>query len=107
LRESLRPTPTCWLCSALQHGFYVEAADTTDGRILTRLTVDALASQGDRIEYEAFYELWPASGTICAAKSDSRCARALGVRNFPTLLLEMGCEMLTISGGYAFVGELE
>lgn len=91
----------------LQHGFYVEAEDTTDGRVLTRLAVDTLAGLGHRIDYEAFYEVWSASSTIAAAKSDFRRARALRIRSFPTLLLEMAGVMHTISAGYAPVEELE
>lgn len=92
---------------ALQHGFYVEAVDTTDGRILARLASDALIKQGCAIDVSAFYKMWEADSTIALAKKDFVRSRSLGVRSFPALLLEMDGEIRTISPGYAHVEELK
>lgn len=92
---------------ALQHGFYVEAVDTTDGRILARLASDALIKQGCAVDVSAFYKVWEADSTIALAKKDFARSRSLGVRSFPALLLEMDGEIRTISPGYTHVEELE
>lgn len=92
---------------ALQHGFYVEAVDTTDGRVLARLASDALIKQGCSVDVSAFYKVWEADSTIALAKKDFARSRSLGVRSFPALLLEMDGEIRTISPGYANVEELE
>ncbi|RFB67476.1 MULTISPECIES: DsbA family protein [unclassified Herbaspirillum] len=92
---------------ALQHGFYVEAVDTTDGRILSRLATDALALAGHAIDADMFYRVWSKENTIAAAHSDFRRARALGVQSFPTLFLEKDGELMNLSPGYVSVNELD
>jgi putative protein-disulfide isomerase len=92
---------------ALQHGFYVEAVDTTDGRILSRLATDALALAGHAINAETFYQVWSEESTIAAARSDFRRARALGVQSFPTLFLEKDGELMNLSPGYVSVNEID
>jgi putative protein-disulfide isomerase len=92
---------------SLQHGFYVEAVDTTDGRILSRLATDALTLAGHAIDAETFYRVWSEESTIAAAHSDFRRARALGVQSFPTLFLEKDGELMNLSPGYVSVDELD
>lgn len=92
---------------ALQHGFYVDAVDTTDGRVLARLGSDALREEGYDFDMSAFYKVWEADSTIALAKKDFARARSLGVRSFPALLLEINGQIQTISPGYAHVEELE
>jgi putative protein-disulfide isomerase len=92
---------------ALQQGFYVEAVDTTDGRILARLASDELRKQGHSIEVSAFYKVWESDATKALAKKDFARAGSLGVRSFPALLLEIDGEIRTISPGYTHVEELE
>lgn len=92
---------------ALQHGFYVEAVDTTDGLILARLATDALLKDGYSVDIHQFHQVWEADSTIALAKNDFARSRALGVRSFPALLLEINGEIQTISSSYAHVEELE
>lgn len=92
---------------ALQHGFYVEAVDTTDGHVLSRLAADALALDGHAIDADTFYRVWSEESTIAAARSDFRRARALGVQSFPTLFLEKDGELINLSPGYVAVDELD
>ncbi|MFC7298065.1 DsbA family protein [Herminiimonas aquatilis] len=92
---------------ALQNGFYVDAVDTTDGRVLARLASDALRKEGHSVDISAFYKVWEADSTIALAKKDFARARSLGVRSFPALLLENNGQIQTISPGYAHVEELE
>ncbi|RBA24324.1 DsbA family protein [Herminiimonas fonticola] len=56
---------------ALQHGFYVEAVDTTDGHVLARLASDALRKLGYSIDMTAFYKVWEADSTIALARKVS------------------------------------
>ncbi len=92
---------------ALQHGFYVEAVDTTDGHVLSRLAAGALSDQGYSSDAEAFRKVWEAASTVALVKQDFARSRSLGVQGFPTLLLEANGETRLISPGYAHVAELE
>lgn len=92
---------------ALQDGFYVEAVDTTDGQVLARLASDALRLQGYSFDASAFHKVWQADSTIALAQKDFARSRALGIRSFPALLLEINGEIRSISPGYAHVEELE
>jgi putative protein-disulfide isomerase len=91
----------------LQHAFYVDGLDTTDGRVLAGVLAAALAAQGDAIDADALYQRWRADATVAATRADFVRARALGVRSFPALLLETGEGIVEISPGYAPVAELK
>ncbi|GGI20478.1 DsbA family protein [Oxalicibacterium faecigallinarum] len=91
---------------ALQTAFYVDAVDTTDGRVLARFGSEAMSRLGFPTDISFFYKVWSDVKTIAATKSDFSRAKALGVRSFPTLLLENAGEMRVISPGYAQVNEV-
>lgn len=92
---------------ALQAGFYVDAADTTDAHILAALGAKALAEAGHGIDAAAFLAVWQAGTTIAATRDDFAIARHLGVRSFPALLLERDGLLEFIGSGYAAADELE
>lgn len=92
---------------ALQHAFYADGLDTTDGRVLSEVASAALRKSGHPVDAAAFHASWRADATIAETKADFVKARALGVRSFPALLLDTGAGMLEVSGGYAQLPALE
>ncbi|RZA32954.1 MAG: DsbA family protein [Lysobacteraceae bacterium] len=92
---------------ALQHAFYAEGLDTTDGHVLSAVASATLRQAGHPVDATAFYVTWQAAATIADTRADFAKARALGVRSFPALLLDTGAGLLEVSGGYAQVPALE
>jgi len=92
---------------ALQHGFYADGRDTTDGLVLSEIAVAALAKQGVAVTVPEFYENWKSAATIGATQADFGRARAMGVRSFPALLLQTGGRLIELSPGYTHAAELE
>ncbi|MRX08691.1 DsbA family protein [Pseudoduganella sp. FT25W] len=86
---------------ALQHAFYVDGLDTTDGRVLAGVLAVHL-----QMDTETVLRMWQDADTIVQTKADFVRARALGVRSFPALLLETGDGVVEVSGGYAQVEQL-
>lgn len=87
---------------ALQHAFYVDGRDTTNGRVLAEVVAAELG-----IAVEAVLHTWQDADTIAQTRADFVRARALGVRSFPALLLERDDGMVEISGGYAHAAQLD
>jgi putative protein-disulfide isomerase len=92
---------------ALQHAFYAEGRDTTDGHALSEIASAALSNVGHAVDAATFHSTWQAAATIAETSADFRKARAMGVRSFPALLLDTGEGMLEVSPGYAKTPELE
>lgn len=87
---------------ALQHAFYVDGRDTTDGRVLAEVVAAQLG-----VDVETVLRTWRDDVTIALASADFARARALGVRSFPALLLERDDGIVEISGGYAQAAQLD
>jgi putative protein-disulfide isomerase len=87
---------------ALQHAFYVDALDTTDGRVLSEVVAKQL-----QLEVDVVLRTWHDADTIAEAQADFGRARALGVRSFPALLLDTGKGIVEVSGGYAPAAQLD
>lgn len=91
---------------ALQHAFYAEGRDTTDGSILAEVAVGALHKQGVELTAEEFLEHWQSSQIIRDTGADFSKARELGVQSFPTLVVERDARLYLLSQGYASGAEL-
>lgn len=92
---------------ALQHAFYVDALDTTDGAVLAEVAVAAMAKVGHTHSAKAFHDEWAAPATIAAAAREFALARQMGIQSFPALLLETKGQLMEISPGYAHVDQLD
>ncbi|MGB9989397.1 DsbA family protein [Massilia sp. SM-13] len=92
---------------ALQHAFYAEGLDTTNGRVLADIAAAALQRQGHDVSPESLWNVWRSADTVTATKADFVRARALGVRSFPALLLETGDAIVEVSPGYAHAQQLD
>ncbi|KQV29647.1 thioredoxin [Rhizobium sp. Root1203] len=92
---------------AFQHGFYVDALDTTNGAVLAEIGSRALAELGYPVSSEEFLAEWNKRSTVEEAAADFASVRALGVSSFPTLFLKKGGTLRKVGAGYAHVDELE
>jgi putative protein-disulfide isomerase len=92
---------------ALQHAFYVDGLDTTDGQVLAEVAVAALEKAGQALSAAEFHRNWSAPATIEATLAEFARVRAIGVRSFPALLLEVDDQLIEISPGYASAAQLE
>ena len=91
---------------ALQHAFYVEGLDTTDGPTLARVAAKALTAAGNPVDAQTVLETYQSAKAIEAAQQDFRTARHWGIASFPALLMEAGGELHLVSPGYASANEL-
>ncbi|MGT2433734.1 DsbA family protein [Cupriavidus basilensis] len=92
---------------ALQHAFYMDALDTTDGGVLAGIASQVLTRLGYGVDAAAFEAAWRAPATVAETQADFALARSWGVTSFPTLLLRVGRELHGITTGYASAGMIE
>lgn len=92
---------------ALQHAFYVDALDTTDGTVLADVGSRALRADGYDVAEAEFLNTWKQRSTIEAAAADFAKARSLGVTSFPTLFLNQDAKLRRVGSGYAHVDQLD
>ena len=92
---------------ALQRAFYVDGLDTTDGEVLAGVAVAELARQGVALPASAFRAGWDDPATIAATAGQFAQVRAMGIRSFPALLLEVDGGVVEISPGYAPAARLD
>jgi putative protein-disulfide isomerase len=92
---------------ALQRAFYVDGLDTTDGDVLAQVGVKELALQGLVFPAAALRAEWDSQATIAATAAEFAQVRAMGIRSFPALLLEVDGHVREISPGYAPVDRLD
>lgn len=92
---------------ALQHAFYADGLDTTDGVVLSQVAVDALQKVGHQIPMETFHSEFLNPATVAATRAEFTQARAMGINSFPALLLESDGRLFEVSPGYAHADQLE
>jgi putative protein-disulfide isomerase len=87
---------------ALQHAFYVDGLDTTNGGVLSAVVAAQLG-----LEVDTVLRMWQDADTIAQTRADFVRARAMGVRSFPALLLDTDKGIVEVSGGYAHAAQLD
>ncbi len=92
---------------ALQHAFYAQGRNTTDGRILSAVGAGELRQQGFNVGDDEYLAEFNAQATIADTRDDFSKARKLGVGSFPALLLDNGKEIVEISPGFAHAEQLD
>ena len=80
--------------TAVQHKFYVEGADPKQAEFYRSVCA------GAGIEFDVFQSLFASAAGKQAVQAHFAQCRAMGVRSFPTLLLEHDQELLVIASGY-------
>ncbi|WP_445143562.1 DsbA family protein [Dyella sp. Tek66A03] len=91
---------------AIQHGFYANGLDVTDGEVLAGLVAEAMTGMGCATTAEAFLAAWRARETVTATHEDFQQARAWGISSFPTLLLQDESRLYNLVTGFVGAREL-
>jgi putative protein-disulfide isomerase len=92
---------------AFQRAFYVDGADTTDGKVLAEVGAAALKAAGFDVDAKAFYAVWASDHAIQAARADFEQTRRLGVSGFPSVFGELDGKIGQISAGYASAANIQ
>jgi putative protein-disulfide isomerase len=92
---------------AYQRAFYVDALDTTDGKVLAKVGAAALKAGGFDTDADAFFAVWASDKAIQATRSDFDLTRRLGVQGFPSLFVERDGKIGQLSSGYTTAAEVQ
>lgn len=84
----------------IQHGFYVDGLDTTNGEVLAQLASAAITRAGVDMDVARFLAAWQADATIAATQADFAKARQWGITSFPALLLNKAGKLVSVTTGY-------
>lgn len=96
----LAPTVALAVFHAIQHAFYAEAQDITQGKVLADVASTALAQAGISVDPAKFLETWASAAAIEATRADFVQAQRWGISGFPTLVLERDGQLDLVTSGY-------
>ena len=96
----LAPGATLPVFRAIQHAFYAEALNVTQGEVLARIASAALTNAGFEIDAETFGAKWAAPESIAATHDDFIQTQRWGVTGFPTLVLDRNGKLDLITAGF-------
>ena len=92
---------------ALQHAFYAEGRNTTDGEVLAEIGTAALGRVGFAVDAQQFHDVWASQQAIAATQADFKMVGMLNVSGFPALFYELDGKLHRIAAGYTTVDVLE
>lgn len=92
---------------AIQHAFYAEGRDTSDGVVLADIVSAALLIQGFPVDADEFLASWQDMDIIAATAAEFQAVRRWGIQSFPTLLLDRGGQVSVLAPGYMSVNEMD
>ncbi len=95
------PLATLDVFHAIQHAFYAEAQEATDGEVLAKVAAAALQKSGLAVEAAAFYAVWADEATAAATRDEFIQTQRWGISGFPTLVLEHGGKLDLVTSGFA------
>lgn len=91
---------------AIQRAFYVDGRDITQGEVLADVASGALTKLGFATTPDAFLKAWQSAEAMNETREDFLQARRWGVSSFPSLLLEDGEKLYSVSPGYVDAAQL-
>lgn len=92
---------------AIQHAFYAEGRDTSDGVVLADIVSAALLIQGLPVDADEFLAAWQDMDIIAATAAEFQAVRRWGIQSFPTLLLDRGGQVSVLAPGYMSGKEMD
>ena len=96
----LAPHATFAVFQAIQHAFYADGLNVTQGEVLAKVAADALTKAGFPIDVAKFQAMWASEAVIAATETDFVQTKRWGVNGFPTLVLERGEKLDLVTSGY-------
>jgi putative protein-disulfide isomerase len=97
----LAPEAILQVFCAIQHAFYAEGLDTTQGNVLADVAARTLKDAGIEIDAATFYAKWESPEAIAATQQDFSLTRQWDVTGFPTVALERNGKLDLVCSGYA------
>jgi putative protein-disulfide isomerase len=91
---------------AIQHAFYAEGQNVTQGEVLAKIASTTLTQLGFPIDAEGFYNVWAQAPTVEATLNDFTKSQDWGVTGFPTLVMTRDEHLELITSGYVRTEEL-
>jgi putative protein-disulfide isomerase len=98
--RNLAPVAVLSVFHAIQHAFYAEGRDVTQGDVLAEVATRGLAEAGVSMEPAAFQEKWSSRDMVMETAEDFGRVRRWRISGFPTLILERGGELDLVTSGY-------
>lgn len=102
----LSPQAAWPVFQAIQHAFYAEGRDVTNGKVLAEIGAAAVTASGTPVEADAFLAKWSEPSTMLATHSEFEQVRKWGVTGFPTVVLERSGELNLVTSGFLQMPEL-
>ena len=99
--RTLAPDAVLAVFLAIQHAFYAEGKNVTDGKVLSDVTVAALGQCGVQIASDTFYAKWSSQSMIDATQEDFKLTQQWNIIGFPTLILEHNGRLDLVTSGFA------
>lgn len=96
----LAPTAALTVFHAIQHAFYAEGQDVTQGKILADIASTALMQAGIAVAPAELLQLWASENVIEATQADFKQSQRWGIAGFPTLVLERDGQLDLVTSGY-------
>ena len=96
----LAPDAALKVFHAIQHAFYAEGLNVTQGDVLAQVASIALTRAGFPIDTKSFYGKWMEEAVVAATQADFAQTQRWGIFGFPTLVLEHGAKLDLITSGY-------
>lgn len=97
----LAPEAALDVFHAIQHGFYAEGLDTTQGDVLAKISVAVLNKAGIDLSAQDFLTTWSSEAAITTTNDDFLQTQRWGVTGFPTLVFERAGELYLVTSGFA------
>lgn len=95
------PAATLDVFHAIQHAFYAQGKEATDGTILAEIACAALHQTGVETSVAQFQASWADESTVAATRDEFIQTQRWGITGFPTLVLERDGKLDLISAGFA------
>jgi putative protein-disulfide isomerase len=96
----LAPQTTLTVFGAIQHAFYQEGLDVTDGRQLAALAAAVFKQAGVAFDADAFHAAWSSEQAIRETHEDFQQSKRWNVDGFPALVLERDGRLDLVTLGY-------
>jgi putative protein-disulfide isomerase len=98
--RTLAPNAALPVFHAIQHAFYAQGLDVTQGDVLAKVATTALKDAGVTTDTAAFLDHWNSAAAITATNDDFTQTQRWGVTGFPTLVLERDGRLDLVASGY-------
>lgn len=98
--RSIAPKAAWPVFQAIQHAFYAEGRDVTNGQVLAEIAVPILAEMGHPMDTAAFLTQWAQESSVLGTYGEFEQIKKWGVTGFPTLVLERNGELTLVTSGF-------